>query len=314
MEDIKATVKQKHFWCYRCSHYYLSVDFSEPEHTGLDIDPGSPDDELNYYSRCPHCNEWVKAVPHYYANLKRMAANATGPKSDSGKRRVALNGFKHGIYTSEKHLLAPANGKYDICPTCDYQVQCKHREFSYCPFKMDLFLKVITAYENKDLGAMKQYAGQSQAKLLVIYEGMLAEVLNKHGGVIRQPKISNGQVVKIKDQTTGREEIVYEIVEHPLLKHIPKISAALGFTSDQQEMNDHVSMDKDTDLEGAMGGKVEPSGFVKEMTELIKTIQNGGAVKAAELARANDPVHKATMEDDEDGDVAPAGPDENPFR
>ena len=300
----------KHFWCYPCSHHFISEDFTEPEFTGEDIDPGSPDDEYNYYTRCPLCHEYARACHPRFANIPKMRANATGPRTEAGKRRVALNGVKHGIYAQPHHLLAPANGKYDICPECEVHSDCKAGALSYCPYKTDLMVRVIAAYENGDQAALKTYAGMSQARLMLIMEKILGDII-RMGPMIRQPKIANGTVVELK-KADGTKETVYEYVEHPLIRNMPKVMAALGFTSDQQEMNAHASSDKESEeLKGKLAEQTDPINFLTQMKDLVATIQHGAPMAAA-ATRANDPVHQASEDDEDEGEVAMAT-EENPF-
>lgn len=290
-------INGKHFWCTACSRHWQSSDYCEPALLEGDYPDSGDDDPLNYYAKCTACGQWSRAVPHYYANLSKM--RTTGPRTAAGKARSALNGFKHGAYAQPHHLLAPANRKYDICRDCEVKLECKEGRLRYCPFKQDLMVRFLAAYENGDMGMTKQFAGLAQGKLYIVLENMLSEVMNK-GVLIRSAKINNGNVVTLKNKY-GEETAVYEYRENPLIGSLPKVMDALGMTSDQQMLNPLKAGGDTEGMKGKLAEPADPINFLSQMKDLVSAIQRG-APEAAAAMRAEDEVSREGV--DEDGEEA----------
>ncbi|MFA6911266.1 MAG: hypothetical protein WCQ59_09120 [Candidatus Cloacimonadaceae bacterium] len=300
---------KKHFWCYTDSHYWATEDYCEPGHTGCELDDSGAEDPLNYYARCPICKEWTRAVPHYYANLPKM--KTTGPRTEEGKRRSSLNGFKHGRYARPHHLLAPATGKYDICAACEDQDECKAGKIKYCPYKLDLMARVIAAYENGKLDDIKSLAGITQGRMYLVIENMLGEVMNK-GVLLKNPVIKNGELVRYDHD--GEEQTLYEYMINPLIKELPKVMGAAGLTSDQQKMNPARQEENSEELRGHLKEPTDPVNFLNSMKDLVDSIRGGSAPDIAKAMREADPVYQEYSqegESDEDEDIEVGG--ENPF-
>lgn len=304
----------KHFWCEGCRRYWQSAVYVRPEETGIDLPDSDTDDPYNYYAVCEGCGEWTRANRHYYANLSKMHSAQTGPRTEEGKRRSSLNGFKHGLHAKPQHMLAPANGKYDICNDCEIKIDCGAGKVRYCPYKTDLMAKFMAAYENGDIKEMKAFAGLSQARLYMIFETMLAEVMNT-GVVVKHPMVSGGAVVEYTDDE-GKKHRIDAYDENPLLDKIPKIMTALGMTSDQQTMNP-LKADGADDLDGSLkADKSDVHTFMSDMKDLMRIVV-GGAPEAAEEMRKRDEVAQALVNDneiDEDGDVEVPDKIDNPFK
>jgi hypothetical protein len=329
MEDSK--IIEKHFWCEVCREYWKTADFLKPEEaeSGTGSLPsqgrrpsGSVDDQYDFYCKCPGCGELTKAVPHYYANLKKM--RTTGPRTDAGKARSAMNGVKHGMYAQPNHLLAPANGKYDICADCEAAEACQNKELRYCPFKTDLLLRFIAAYENGDLNHLKTMSGLSQGRLYLVLESCFSEIGNT-GVLLKSLKVSNGDVVYEK-KTVGEgpdavvmddtDKPIFEYKSNPLIDVLPKVMESLGMSSNQQNMNP--AKKEDDDPEKLKRGQLPAeamSNFMNTMADLLKAA-GGNSVKLAELSREADRVHNDLKETGADEEPVPesAAPDSIPFK
>lgn len=300
---------KKHFWCYTDSHYWATDDFCEPDMTGIDLDDPGAFDGMNYYAKCPICKEWTRAVPHYYANLPKM--KTTGPRTEEGKRRSSLNGFKHGRYARPHHLLAPATGKYDICVACEDVDECKAGKIKYCPYKLDLMARVIAAYENGKLEDIKSLAGITQGRMYLVIESMLGEVMNK-GVLIRQPVLKGGELVTYEQD--GEEATLYEYIINPLIKELPKVMGAAGLTSDQQKMNPARQEENSESMSGHMKEPTDPVNFLNSMKELVESIRGGSAPDIARAMREADPVYQEYSQDSESDEDELDLPDgDNPF-
>lgn len=314
---MENMVKAKDFWCSEDSKHWATDDYCVhkqlPAEVAEQVEDLGEESPYNSFAKCPVCKTWCRSVPHYYANLEKMRANATGPKTEDGKRRSSVNGITHGIYAQPHHMIAPANGKYDICEDCDIKERCEAKELRYCPYKQDLMVRFMAAVENGDSGALRQYAGLSQGRLYIVLENMFQEVM-KLGPAIKQPRLNAGKVVTIENEQ-GEETTLYEYVEHPLLDDIPKIMQALGMTSDQQNMNPSKAEETDREQGGNLKAPEDPVSFIKNMTELVNAIKNGSAPEIAKLKRESDPVYQELNKDgEESSEVEIDESEENPFK
>lgn len=310
MDSSEASKVSKHFWCSSCSRHWMTDIYCEPEQTGLGLPDTGQEDPFNFYAICPECGQYARANHHYYANLGKMHDSSTGPRTAEGKRRSSLNGIKHGLYAKSHHLLAPANGKYDICKDCEEQDLCDAGKIKYCPFKTDLLARFLAAYENGDEKSLRQFAGLSQGRLYLVFEQMMQDLMER-GVLIQQPKVSGGGVVKIVDDQ-GAEHNVYEYVQNPLLDTVPKIMTSLGMTSDQQAMNPAKQGEDDDKIKGKMDAPPETiHTFMNDLRGLITDITNAGLGKKAAEARANDPV--ASADNIEDAETPVVEIQDNPF-
>ena len=303
-KQTETMVDNKHFWCSECSHYWNTNDFSEPSHASIDLPDTGADDPLNYYSRCPLCHDWARAVPHYYANLKKM--HPTGPRTEAGKRRSSLNGMTHGLYAQQKNLLAPAHGKYSICESCDEAERCRDGALKYCPYRVDNMLRFVAAYENGDVEAMRTFAGLTHARMADMLTRSM-DAVDKTGTELIAPKVYKGVIVSYEDED-GKEHIVMEHTAHPLITKIIDMMAAMGLTSDQMKINPSKT-ESDPNPEGNLKAPADPISFMNEMKEMVKIVTQGG-IDIAKAMRGEDPDSESESGDDADVEF----PDEpNPF-
>ncbi len=298
----------------------MSEDYCSPDEVKDHHLEQVSDEAYNMYARCPVCKDWCRAVPHYYANLGKM--HSCGPRTKDGRKRSSLNAFKHGMYAKGNNLLAPANGKYDICADCADKEACDNKELKYCPYKLDLMAKFVAAYENGDINAVKAFAGISQARVYMILENMMHEVLTR-GVMFIAPKVHQGEVVKygVGEQNEDGEYDQYEVLNeyslNPMIDAIPKVMSTLGMSSDQQSMNPAKQVETEESIKGKMAAPVDPINFMNSLSALIG--QATGATQKTELAsamRKADIVHQEATSGHDVDDDTDAETDEikNPFK
>lgn len=298
----------KHFWCYECSKYWKTSDFMSG-------------DEYDYYSKCPQCSSITKAVPYYYGNLPKM--RTTGPKTEAGKQRSSVNAIKHGMFASAHHLLAPANGKYDICRECDSLSDCKYGKLKYCPFKQDMMLRFLAAYENGDMEYLKTMAGLTQGKLMLVLDNCFNEIMSE-GVLIKSLKVSNGRIVYHKKPVDDGGEVAYEddydnplfeFKSNPLIDVLPKIIETAGMSSNQQKMNP--GKQEDVDEDKLKGLRMDEGGlmtFMGMMNNFMTLMGGGSLAETAANSRDSDPVHVELENANEDEErQEQTGPVNNPF-
>lgn len=273
----KTNIDFKHFWCYDCHDYWKTDDYSIEDGVAL--------------SKCPLCRNKCHDVPHYFANLHKMHMNATGPRTPEGKNRSSVNGYKTGIKAQKTMILAPANhGKYSQCPDCEYSEQCKNKDLRYCPKILDPMIRFLAAYENGDIGLLKNFAGMSQGKAFLTLQNIFRELFDK--GVLIE---------------SGNEKYK-ELKSNPVIKHIPELMSVLGFTSDQQQMNPKNVNNLGDDKQGGLE-KIETVGeFMKEFLQKVNQAVDNVRNLKPPVERGDKAAEdkKATVE-------IPAGPGSNPF-
>lgn len=274
----KTQIGLRHFWCYDCHGYWQTDDYT--------VDGDSA------FSKCLLCHRKCHDVPHYFSNLPKMHLNATGPKTDSGKKRSSMNGYRTGLNAKKAFLLAPANhNKYSQCKDCEYSRSCKNKELKYCPVILDPMLKFLAAFENGNIDELKQFAAFSQGKTFLALQNIYAAIFDK--GVI---------VKSVHPEFT-------ELKSNPVIKYIPELMAVLGFTSDQQQMNPKNDPQTDDDQKGSLDDIEHVGDFIKGFLRKVNTaVDNVKNLKpAAERGDKAAEAEKAEIE-------IPEGPIHNPFK
>ncbi len=252
---------KRHFYCKNDRHYFLTDQYI------------INDSNINY-AECEICGKPVEEVPYFYANLTKMwnsdKSNHCGPKTQEGKKRSSMNGFKHGLYTKQHFLLAPAlTGKYPECEECSYKEECKEK-FKYCPINLSLMLKYLQAFEEGKIQDIKSFAGLTQGWAFNTLRMMFQHVFSK--GVVLPKTIKT-----VMDDETGESEIVLEEQVNPLLKRIPDFMNALGFLADQQMMTPAKKQDQDNIagfLQNESGKTEDIKKFMDDQKDKMNELKN----------------------------------------
>jgi len=270
--------REKTFYCknsYHDKHVWWTDDFKEDPDSGI------------FVSECPLCNEECPEVSYRYRNMAKAWENSTGPKTEAGKARSRLNGWKHGARSQAFSLLAPAlHGKYPQCENCQYSEPCESEPYKYCPMMIQPVVEFMQAYKEGNPAALKEIAGLQVAQAFRTLQMMFADV-QKRGIVLQSPKLygKDGLIATDEDGET-----IYEISANPILAMIPKFMELIGNTAEQQEMTPRQNVD-----EGDINGVFVVSS--KKNVDLGEYIENrnqmlGGLKKAIQVAN-----HRSSEDD-----------------
>lgn len=245
---------QKHFYCRKDKHYFLTDQWHE-------------EDSGESAAHCPICHSAVVECSYRLANLVKAWPHVTGPASPEAKKRVSMNAYKHGNYSKQFYLLAPAlAGKYVECERCEFRSDCE-KEYTYCPVRMQPMLKMLQAYLEGNVENLKEISALAQTRVATIFELMISDVFKR--GV---------QLPKVLSEDEDGKTTVLDHVANPLLKRIPEYMAALGFLAEQQMMTPAKKQDQ-TNTEGFLQSEVNQKVNIEE--HLDKQTQAMEAMKQA---------------------------------
>jgi hypothetical protein len=214
----------KYFYCKPCKFSWKTEDFH------------SDGEEVS--ALCPICEKNAPECTHSTYNLARTAwQNATGPKTEEGKARVALNPWVDGAHCKKIRILAPAKfDKFPWCHDCDQRDECEKKTIKYCPRDLETTARFIAAFKEGDVSALKEEAGIANAQMWKIFSMMLHNIVDK------------GVMLKIEStDSDGNKSVRYE--KNNLVKELPAFVATLGFSADQQVMTPKAVEQKEA-LEG----------------------------------------------------------------
>lgn len=267
--------KEKYFFCRDCFHSWKTDQYQY-------------DDAETALSVCDSCNTPTPESPHYYFNLPKMMeaqkGKHTGPKTPEGKKRTSMNAFKHGMFTKQKTIIAPAKkDRYPECPDCEFRDTCGI-EHKYCPVNLALLTRVAESFESGNIENMKEFAGLMQGNALITLK-MLFNDLYANGTLV--PHKVHSKV----DKAGENEEIVLEWQRNPSLKPIVDFMTMLGFTAEQQMMTPAKKTDDDNVkgyLESESAKNETLNEFTKRTDDKIAQLRN--SIIQASAHRANDQI------------------------
>lgn len=273
MSEEKKEKKEKHFWCVNCKRHWKTSDYEE--------------DDGHWWTECEHCHNMCHDVPHYYANLRKMHKNATGPKTKKGKNRSKMNGYKHGLYAKSLNTLAPALfGHFLECKDCDYKDECEEGRLNFCPIKINPLLKFLEAYKSGRVSDTRELAAMSQSKMYLVVEQIFSQLFNK--GVAFTEETPSGEVYKA----------------NPLLRDMDKVVSTLGFSADQQKMTPKSDDANGEEPEGSLKITKDAGKFMAEMTKnLAEVVAN--VTKKADKNRNDDEIFQKYNPDKEQKEEEP---------
>lgn len=285
------TKEEKTFYCKDNGHQrYVFVSW-EWEETPKGV-----------FAACPICEREVEEVPAVYQNYYKMWQNQTGPRTQEGKRRSSLNGYKHGHYSQVYNVLAPAlPGKFPACQNCQYREPCENEPYKWCPVNIAPMVRFVKAYQEGNLAEMKEFAGMNQAKIFQTVQMMWQEIQSK--GVLVPKEIRR----KINEDA-GEEEIVLEWQANPLLQRIQSFIEMLGHSADQQIMTPRAK-EEDENIKGYLEMEDSKAASLEETMEKNRLAMAAFSekIQRAMIQRKLDPAlmrHKEqlTREEEEDED------------
>jgi len=263
---------EKTFYCHDRGHQryvWGSKDYEEGD-DGAD------------YAKCPICRKPTREVPDRYRSLYKGWMNATGPKTQEGKNRVRLNGYKTGEHTTVVHLLAPAlPGKFPTCEGCEYREPCENEPYTWCPVNVGPMLRFLKAYQEGSVGDLKDFAGLNQARVFQILQ-MMFQQIQKHGVLV--PK-----EILHKDGKDGSQKETIEWQANPLLERVLSYLQALGHTAEQQVMTPAKAQDEQNFI-GYLQMEGQRTEAIEERLQknLIAMQELKGKIQLAKLQRAQD--------------------------
>lgn len=209
-----------------------------------------------FVATCPICekSDKVNEVSWRVANLALGWDKATGPTSDAGKKRVALNAWQHGRNASKFHLMAPAKpGKYAICADCQYMDECK-KEYRYCPLDLETLARFVQAYKEGAVNDLRELAGLAQANLHKIFNEMIHHILTKGVAIEKKTPIFNKEGEILLDEN-GDPMFNISFEKNNLVKDLPAFIATMGFDAISQDMTPRTRQESET-LKGYVDDKV----------------------------------------------------------
>ena len=270
---------KRNFYCKKpCETFIHTADYHENE-------------EGRWVTICPNCGVSVP-ISNYRRNLH--VSEHPGPTSAEGKAasaknldgergqfnteaardRASQNAYKHGMYSQQPQLLAPAKpGKYPMCDGCELIDECLGG-FKFCPKNMEPALKYLKAYKEGNHTELKDLAGLTQAQMFSMLQMSFQDVFEKGTLVLDQYFHKDGELAKE----------LYKA--NPVMGKIIDMMVSLGFTADQQEMTPKASDEADV-LKGSLEkGTVSTNEMISRIEASNKGVQE--AIIAAAANRSND--------------------------
>lgn len=275
-----------------------------------------------YFAPCPECGVEVEQA-HWERSLLKGWSRATGPKTDEGKaknalnlighpnaeaqRRTRFNGIKHGLSARVATYYPARPGKYPHCRTCRWLNNgCGEWDHGACQTRMEIFLQHQIAFQTRDPSMLVQMDADQQSKTRALMDDMLLAIIST-GVEIRAPqwyhdKDGELHIAEYVDDE-GKIKRIEEISAHPLLKPLyelmsrnAQILSALGMTQKSQE--------DDALLSGFLAEKErhdeDMSGFAERQTQALEHL--AGLIDRSRTKQKHDPVLIEHQQSGEDGD------------
>lgn len=177
-----------------------------------------PKEEKDNFT-CPLCGgNNLATPPWWYINfVKAWRSGKSGPNTETGKKRSAINSITHGKYA--KTAIYPAKpGAYPECVDCPYKEICE-REKKICYARNEKVLKYIYALEYEDMDPLSNEAAVKLAKLDILVDQIYYEL---------QEEGLTQDVIKMNNKG---DEWVQEKKANPLLQELRALAKDLGYTN-----------------------------------------------------------------------------------
>lgn len=255
-------------WVWRSKEYIANPD---------------EDSEHEYLCNCPICGAPTGDVDHRYYGRWKGWQNCAGPKTEKGKARSRLNGWKHGGAARQYHMIAPAlPGKFSECETCNERDACENEPYKYCPVILAPMMHFLQAFNEGNIEDLRDFAGMNQMRLFQTVQMMFREIQKNGTMVERWREVSKGEV-------TTRESLGFEA--NPLITKIIDAMQALGHTAEQQMATPKVKQDDDT-IKGFLNAENDKSIDLSDYKAITqkRIMMLEAAVRKGNLQAANDPA------------------------
>lgn len=189
-------------------------------------------------------------------------SNATGPKTEEGKKKAAknlighpdasarlrtrFNGIKTGLQAKVATFYPAKPGGYPHCRTCRWLDNgCGEWDHGACLTRMELFLQHRIAFQTKNPSLLNELNADLQANVQALMNDMILAIVNT-GVEVRKPEWytdkDGGMHIAQYEGSDGEIKTINEIQAHPLLKPLYEIisrntdiMAKLGMTEKAQE-------------------------------------------------------------------------------
>lgn len=164
---------------------------------------------------------------------RRNAQKSTGPKTEAGKTRSAMNGIKHGKYVT-RFWAIPAEdvGELAICNNCGEGQKTKCKEVSTCILQDSLLLAHIKTLRSKNLKHREYIDAAQIAQMDFIFSIRLREAINNLGQQIQYTTPAGAIVYK---SAVSNEDIVTLM---NFASHLQKNLRAMQLTRESQDISD----------------------------------------------------------------------------
>lgn len=240
------------FICGTCRHRFSSIEYREHDL------PEREEHPYDYDADCPICGKLAK-FNEIQLNLFKGLDATRHPRSGQALENIRkaaklkdtsmsrFNALTHGLSARVARIFPAKEGKYAQCDACEYFNNGCGQVSTACLKRTELFLQVEIATETKNATMLNRLMSDNQAGLIAIQADMMAEVAQS-GVVIHDPvhyvdkETGKTKLAMVINEKTGKEELLTEIREHPLLRRIIEFTqkngqtlADMGLTARQQE-------------------------------------------------------------------------------
>ena len=303
MGKVRDKLADVQFHCDSCGHRWEGepgrvVDVADKTHHPWD-----------YFAECPECGAEA-AQSKRQAQLLKMWANATGPRTAEGKqrsaanldghptpeeaRRTRFNAMKHGANAATATYFPAKPGKYPECDGCPYLDTCGVDGNFACQRKTELFMVHEIAFESQDPRMLQGLRAKMHAAVTAILDMIMQSIIAR-GVELESPQwyYDRDGVFHLAEYTDdyGQRRLLMEVRENPLLKRMSDIIRSTGMTLSDAGMTMAVQQERD-EISGHLDGdKADRETMLEYQRQQAAALSNMSALieRASERSK-RDPV------------------------
>lgn len=218
---------------FRCESCRITFDADPRE---VLPDPDQPHHPYRYIGTCPDCFSDCEQAG-FQRGLLKAWANATGPRTESGKAaaaknldghptpeealRTRFNAMKHGMTARTAQYFPSRPDKYAACSACDVDRDYCEQQPA-CVKQTRLFMQHHAAFEQRNPKHLQGVYADIQASITAIIQ-MILQTIIADGVKISAPawtvdKQGNVVIGRFINDKTGELETIMDVSAHPLLK------------------------------------------------------------------------------------------------